>query len=163
MTYSPGKQTLITFLTLRSIVKVVPASSVSLESSVIGENLCLFSSQFPSLLFFSRGAPWVPHARLAAGHQTRRTNCFNCLVCWTPIVLFNNEISRFEVFFGCKSYRGDTKQNLKGVDHFLRLFYVYLPELRVFICGVWVLGCSKLCRFLNWGLWSAITISSLRY
>jgi len=32
-------------------VKVVPSSSVSLESSVIGENLCLFSSQFPSLLF----------------------------------------------------------------------------------------------------------------
>lgn len=38
------------FRTLRNIVKVVPCSSLSFDSSFIGEISCLFSSQLPLLL-----------------------------------------------------------------------------------------------------------------
>lgn len=78
------------FLTLRSIVKAVPGSSVSLVLS-IGENLCLFSSQFSSLLFFRElKLVEVHHERLKhAWLQDNKLDETTVLTVWSVKRLFS--------------------------------------------------------------------------
>lgn len=134
--------------------------------SSIGENLCLFSSQFPSLLLFRElKLVEVHHERLKhAWLQDNKLDETTVLTVWPVKRLFSLSMELAELKFSSLAKTEEAMMLNKiwseNIIFSAGYFYLWARDVSWYrcSCGLWG-GCSKLKRFLiNWGPWEAISI-----